>query len=274
MTAQILYQVNVLAGLLVLLLLAGALADLWRRKRRTKIVRAVGFPLTWLPWLERGVAEYRRLPLDLREDLQHKAFAKMQDLTFAGIDSVEEVSEAMKLSLVGHLCLLHARLRIPPLPAIRQVVIGTREEAQTALDSPECPWTMSTLVVIWDDSLGAGRCAREEFDEEIRAHWRQLRDPALPGRAADALLYAGWARSLRHDAADRLSDVESHSADLVRDEALFAAASEAFIRCPDHLHKHHRALYEGLKFFYLFAPARWLEAADTRRDRYELARAH
>ncbi len=269
MIASLLYQINLLLGLLLLLVLAGGLADLWRRRRRTKVVRAVGFPLTWLPWLERGVAEYRMLPFDLREHLQEKAFAKMQDLSFAGIDQVEEVTEAMKLSLVGHLCLLHARLRIPPLPSIRQVVIGSRAEAEQALASPDCPWTMSTLVAIWDEELGAGRCAREEFDEDIMAHWRRLLPPGVPAREAACLVYAGWARSLRHDAADRLPFVQPHAPELVSDEALFAAASEAFIRYPEALRENHRALYEGLKQFYLFAPARWPFRAQARPIRHE-----
>lgn len=118
-----------------------------------------------------------------------------------------------------------------------------------------------------------GRCAREEFDESIMAHWRQLRDPALPAPEADVLRYAGWARSLRLDASERLAGVEPHAPELVRDEALFAAASEAFIRCPKHLREHHRPLYEGLKFFYLFAPARWLERGVVRPVRHELVRS-
>lgn len=249
--------VTILISLLAVLVFGGWIVDRIKRRNRTKTVRAVGFPIPWLPLLERSLPAYRQLPMDLRESLQEKAFAKLTDLSFAGVNESGEVTDAMRVSLSAHLCLLHARLRIPPIPAVRHVVVGPAAAITAALEAPNCPWGPSTMVAIWEPSLHAARCAREERDPEIMNHWRRLRPAGDQGPSADHLYFAGWARSLRQDAADRLPSLGERAPELVESEALFAAASETFIRHPQALLAAHPALFNGLKHFYEFDPTRF-----------------
>jgi len=115
-----LQQVTLLCALLFLLVLGGWIFDRWQRHRRDMRVRAVGFPLPWVPLVERGLPLYTSLPHDLREALQEKAFFKINDLYITGPGGVDEVTEDMRVSLGGHIGLLQARLRIPPVPSLRQ----------------------------------------------------------------------------------------------------------------------------------------------------------
>jgi hypothetical protein len=249
--------VTLLTSLLAALLVAGWIGDWIKRRNRTKNVRAVGFPIPWLRLLERGLPQYRALPLDLRERLQEKAFAKLNDLAFAGANESREVTDQMRVSVCAHLCLLHARLRIPPIPAIRQVVVGSEADIAAGLEAPSCPWGASTLVTAWDPALNLARSAREERDSEIMEHWRRLRPPDDRGPAAEHLYFAGWARSLYQDAVDRMPAAAERAPELGQSDALFAAATEAFIRHPAFLLASRPSLYDGLRHFYQLDPARW-----------------
>lgn len=249
---------NLLVLALAFLLLAGAAAGWWKRRNTPrKRVRAVGFPLPWLPLLEEGLPVYLSLPYDLRESLQEKAFAKINDLTFTGPGGVDEVTEAMRVSLGAHLGVLHAHLRIPPIPSIRHIVVGREEDVAAEHASASAPWGDSTLLAIWEPSVGAARHFLEERDEAVMAHWRRLRGTGGPPLPADHLYYAGWARSLHTDVPESLAEAAAIAPELGENAALFAAATEAFLRHPQALAQKEPALFQGLKRFYRFDPTRW-----------------
>jgi len=253
-------SITLLVSALATLVVAGWVVDRVRRLNRTKRVRAVGFPLQWLPLVERSLPVYGNLPFDLRESIQEKAFAKLTDLAFSGARESGEVTDLMRVSLGVHLGVLHAHLRIPPTPAVRHVIVGAAADIAVGLEAPGCPWGPGTLVTIWEPAVNAARSARDERDAETMNHWRRLRPGDDPAPSADHLYFAGWARSLREDAADRLPALAERVPELAGSSALFAAASEAFIRHPHALLEHHPALYHALKFFYQFDPARWTPA--------------
>ena len=190
--------ITLLVLALAALVVAGWIVDRVSRLNRTKRVRAVGFPLQWLPLVERSLPGYRNLPFDLRESIQEKAFAKLTDLAFSGARESGEVTDLMRVSLGVHLGLLHARLRIPPTPAVRHVIVGAAADIAAGLDAPGCPWGPSTLVTIWEPAMNAARSARDERDAETMNHWRRLRPADDRARQPTIfILRAGRVRSAR-----------------------------------------------------------------------------
>ncbi len=224
-------------------------------------VRAVGFPLPWVPLVERGMPVYRSLPHDLREALQEKAFFKINDLAFTGPGGVDEVTDAMRVSLGVHIGLLQARLRIPPVPSVRQVVVGPEAALTAALHASEPPWSEGTLLAAWEPAVGAARCFREERDPGLMAHWHRLggRGAGVDGDPLpdDHLYFAGWAASLWSDLPECQRAALGHAPELADEPGVFAAASEAFVRRPSSLRAVAPRLFTALTHFYLYDPSRW-----------------
>ncbi len=247
------------AALLLVLVVGGWIFERWQRQRRGMRVRAIGFPLRWVPLVERGLPLYQSLPHDLREALQEKAFFKINDLHFTGPGGVDEVTDDMRVSLGAHIGLLQAQLRIAPVPALRQVVVGAVPALEAALRAPDPPWGEGTLLAEWNPEAGAARCYREERDSSIMDHWRRLgaagddADP-LPD---DELYFAGWAGPLWHDLPECQRAALAHAPELGSESGLFAAATEAFLRRPFALMAAEPRLYTALKRFYLYDPSRW-----------------
>ena len=258
--------ITLYCALLFLLVLGGWIFDRWQRRRRTMRVRAVGFPLPWVPLVERGLPVYTSLPHDLREALQEKAFFKINDLVFTGPGGIDEVTEEMRVSLGAHIGLLQARLRIPPVPSLRQVVVGAAADLAAGLQAPESSWSEGTLLAEWDTATGAARCYREERNPAITDHWKRL--IARPGDTDPLpdhhLYFAGWAASMWNDLPECQQSALAHAPDLAADPALFAAATEACLRRPASLQAVEPRLFTALKHFYLYDPSRWPRADQSR----------
>lgn len=232
-------------------------------------VRAVGFPMRWVPLVERGLPVYRSLPHDLREALQEKAFFKINDLHFTGPGGVDEVTDEMRVSLGGHIGLLQAQLRIPPVPSLRQIVVGSASAIATALHTSDPPWSEGTLLTEWEPTVGAARCFREERDPVVMGHWRRLGAQATDGDplADDHLYFAGWAASMWADLPVNQRAALGHAPELAGNPGLFGAATEAFLRRPSSLRAVDARLFEALKRFYLYDPSRWNRGAGAETDR-------
>ena len=244
-------------GILALLVVTGWVVDRIRRASRTKVVRAWGFPHAWLPFLPDTLPFYGEIPYDLQEKFQEKLFFKLNDLAFDGYGAFEQQTDQQRMIAAGPLALLHALQRIPPISAIRQIVIVTPAMAQAAEAEPN-RWGEADHVVIWDPEMKAFRHVREERDPEIMAHWRALRpESAASERDGDKLIFAAYGRSLVTDLDRRVKDFLGEDSALATDRALAAAASEAFVRYPHHLKQTRPDLFNALRLFYGIDPSRW-----------------
>lgn len=263
------HEITLLSFLLLLLVVGGWIYDRWKRRRCGMRVRAVGFPLRWVPLVERGLPVYRSLPHDLREALQEKAFFKINDLHFTGPGGVDEVTDEMRVSLGGHIGLLQAQLRIPPVPSLRQVVVGSGSSIAAALRSADPPWSEGTLLTEWEPAVGAARCYSEERDPVLMGHWRRLGAAATDRDqlADDHLYFAGWAAAMWTDLPVNQQAALGHAPELAGEATLFAAATEAFLRRPSSLRAASPRLFEALKHFYLYDPSRWNRGACAEADR-------
>ncbi len=246
-------------GILFLLVVAGWIVDRVRRASHTKIVRAWGFPHEWLPFVAESLPFYGQMPYDLQERFQEKLFFKLNDLAFDGFGPFEQLTDRQRIVAAGPLGFLHALQRIPPIPAIRQIVVVTPAMAEAAAGEPD-RWGEADHVVIWDEEMRAFRHVREEKDPEIVAHWRALRpESAASERDGDKLIFAAFGRSLLADLDLRVADVLGKDSPLASDPALMAAASEAFVRYPHHFRQSHPDLFNALRLFYGIDPSRWMK---------------
>lgn len=258
------YIITLSCLLLFLLVLGGWIFDRWQRRRRGMRVRAVGFPLRWVPLVERGLPVYQSLPHDLREGLQEKAFFKINDLVITGPGGVDEVTEEMRVSVGAHIGLLQARLRIPPVPSIRQVVIGPRAALVAAEAAMDGAWPPGTLLLAWEPEVGAGRNFSDERNDVLMGHWRRLSGAGTGGAARDGdllgdehLYFAGWAVSLWHDLPECQRAACTYAPELAGQPEYFAAATEAFLRRPSSLRAAAPSVFAALAHFYLYDPSRW-----------------
>jgi hypothetical protein len=177
---------------------------------------------------------------------------------------VDEVTEAMRVSVGAHIGLLQARLRIPPVPSIRQVVIGPRAALVTAEAAMDGPWPPGTLLLAWEPEIGAGRSFAEEQNDALMGHWRRLSGAASGGAARDGdllddehLYFAGWAASLWHDLPECQRAACTYAPELAGQPEYFAAATEAFLRRPSSLRAAAPSVFAALAHFYLYDPSRW-----------------
>ena len=256
-------QILLITAILAAGLIAGVIVDRVRRASRTKVVRAIGFPYHWLPMIERGLSLYRSLPFDLRERVQELAFFKINDLHFDALGPFADVSDEVKVSLGAHIGLLHTNVRIPPIPLVRSVVVGTEDAIERTLSTNPDAWSESTLVAVWDPEAVAARTIREERNAEVVRQWSRLAPPN-DGR----MYFAGWAKSLHYDSPLGRARAAAIVPELGADCLLFAAASEAFIRFPEHMAENFPDTYNALRAFYRLDPLRW-----HRSPRPEAARA-
>ncbi len=240
----------------VALLFIGGVVDFVRRRTRTKTIRYRTWPLVWLPLIERSLPIYRRMPMDLRENLQEVAWNLSLDKLFDGLGELEEFPDKIKVSALLHAALPQLNLRIPPNPLIRVIVVGTEAELDEARDrNPQ--WSDSFLLCLWDEASRTCRPLREERNELTMAAWRKFRPSTMKGPERDHLYFAAWASALYNDRPEQLEAMASRMPELAADRAAFTGASEAFFRSPDDMATEHPAEYAALVLFYLMDPARW-----------------
>ena len=269
-----------LAATLVALFGAWVALAPWFHERRRERLRALPPAPAWREIVDRRVPHVRRLPANLRRELEGHIqvfLAEKQLIGCAGLD----VTDEMRVVIAAQACLLVLGRRGEPFPKVRDILVYPGPFVVERVQADGIPgvmherrmqhsgesWTHGQVVVSWDDVLaGAADPAdgRNVVIHEFAHQLDQLKGyangaPWLGRRDRyprwSAVMHQEYARLRERAAFGEPSLLDSYGA--TSPAEFFAVASEAFFERPREMAALHPALYGELRVLYRVDPAGW-----------------
>lgn len=249
-----------------------------RRRARRSALRAKPLPVEWVPHLERNLALYRRLPVDLRGRLHGYVNEFVGCVNFEGAGGLD-LDDEIRVTIAGQACMLLLGREAPCYPRLMSVVVypgayvgrkyrevGGRPVQGQAVHLGES-WGVGTVVLSWDhvrrgaaDSRDGENVVLHEFAHQLDTEdGRADGAPVLDSSGA----YVAWSRVLaaafedlqRRLDRDRQTILDSYGA--TNPAEFFAVATEAFFERPRKLREHRAELYGVLQDYFRMDPASW-----------------
>ena len=266
----------VVAGL-ALLFVAWVIAEPWLIERRRRQVRAQPFPAAWRAILDRRVPYVRRLPPDLKRQLEQHIQVCIAEKQFIGCDGLE-MSDEVRVTIAAQACLLILNRRTDYYPNLRQILVypgafiierlraepsGILQEQRQVLSGES--WTHGQVVISWEDALEGAAIADDGRNVVIHEFAHQLDQQKGYANGAPWLgrrdRYARWSQVMSREfarlqecAATAQPSLFSHYG-ATNPAEFFAVVSEVFFEQPREMAAMHPALYGELRIFYRFDPA-------------------
>jgi len=252
----------------------------WRWLRQRKRNQLLATPLTQeqREVLARFVPIVRRLPEELRPNLEGKINRFLDQVTFRGNLGLD-VTDEMKLSIAAQACLL-----IVNSPAwfdsLRNVLIypsafATRRDSHDGFVVHERShgmlgesWNRGPVVLSWDHALQGGLDADDGHNVVLHEFAHQL--DSLTGHTNGIPIlrkgqaYADWEKAMLSAYHEHVDRVENGHATLIdpygatNHEEFFAEAIVVFFEKPHALKQNEPALYAQISELLALDPARWV----------------
>jgi Mlc titration factor MtfA (ptsG expression regulator) len=268
----------IVAGL-VLLFVAWLVAEPFLVERRRKRLRARPFPPAWREILERRVPYIRRLPADLRRQLEQHIQVFVAEKPFVGCAGLE-ISDEVRVTIAAQACLLILNRRTYYFPGLLQILVypgafvvervraepsGVLQEQRHALSGES--WTHGQVVISWEDVVEGAAIPDDGRNVVIHEFAHQLDQQKGYANGAPWLgrrdRYPRWSRvmsgeyaRLQHRAAIGEPSLFSHYG-ATNPAEFFAVVSEVFFEQPRELAAMHPALHEELRSLYRVDPSSW-----------------
>lgn len=270
---------------LLLIAVAAALAIVavsagpWMRQRRRRRLRARPFPAAWRTLLGLRVPLYRRLPPDLRSQLERHMQVFLVEKEFSGCAGLE-VTEEMRVTIAAQACLLLLNRHEDYFPRLHRILVypgpfiverlrlepsGVLQEHRQALSGES--WTLGQVVLSWDDVVegaadpGDGRnVVLHEFAHQLDQEKGYANGaPGLYSRNArerwPRVLGQAYAELQRRIAWGEPSIFSAYGASSPAE--FFAVATEVFFEQPGLMALAHPALYDEFRDLYRVDPDKW-----------------
>ena len=160
---------------LVALFIAWMVAEPFLAERRRARLRARPFPAAWREIIDRRVPYVRRLPPDLRSQLEKHVQVFVAEKAFIGCAGLE-ISDEVRVTIAAQACLLILNRKSHYFPNLRQILVypgafiverlapvtlgvpgmgptigGPLQEQRHALSGES--WTQGQVVISWEDVL-------------------------------------------------------------------------------------------------------------------------
>jgi len=271
--------------LLVAAALAAALFVAWvvgapmllerRRERR----RARPFPAAWRAILEARVPYLRRLPADLRRQLEGHVQAFLAEKTFIGCDGLA-ITDEVRVVVAAQACLLVLNRRTDYFPKVRDILVypgafvvervqpgplGLMQEQRIARSGES--WSHGQIVISWEDALAGAADPDDGRNVVIHEFAHQLDQWKGYANGAPWLgsrhRYPRWSRVM-HEEYARLRMQAAYGEPALfafygatSPAEFFAVTSEAFFERSREMAEAHPALYGELASLYRVDPATW-----------------
>ena len=245
------------------------------KRRRRQRVRRVPFPGQWLPYIERNVPMYARLPEAQRRELLGHVLVFLGEKRFEGAGGLE-LTDEIRVTIAAQACVLllgvedhdyYRRLRsIVVYPHAYRV---TREEGdghivhETHSGRLGESWQDGAVVLSWHSAKRGAADPRDGKNVILHefAHQLDQEDGAADGTPElDWAAYAPWARVLsRH-----YLELRAHRGKpkplldrygATHEAEFFAVATECFFERPLALRTRHPELYAELQRYFGQDPA-------------------
>jgi MtfA peptidase len=268
----------IIAGL-AFLVVAWLLAEPLLVERRRTRARARPFPTAWREILLWRVPHYRRLPADLRAQLEKHIQVFVAEKDFVGCAGME-ITDEVRVTIAAQACLLILNRSSGYYPNLSQVLVypgafiverlrtepsGVLQEQRHVLSGES--WSRGQVVLSWEDVLEGAAIADDgrnvvihEFAHQIDQEKGYANGAPLFSRRSR---YQQWSQVLGEEFARLrqqawLNEPALFSYYGATDPAeFFAVISEVFLEQPQRMALEHPALYAELRKLYRVDPASW-----------------
>ena len=269
----------VLAAGLVIAWLVGE--PFWARRRRGRI-GARPFPAAWKAIVERRVPYVRRLPPELRRELERHILVFLAEKPFTGCAGLE-ITDEVRVTIAAQACLLLLGRRNGGFPGLRQVLVypgaflverfhpvalgGVMLQSQEPRVLSGESWTHGQVVLSWESVLEGAALPDDGRNVVIHEFAHQLDQEKGYANGAPWLgrsdRYPRWSRVLGEEYArlqyrTAVGEPSLFSAYGATSPAeFFAVASEIFFEQPREMAAMHPVLYGELAMLYRLDPRDW-----------------
>lgn len=232
----------------------------------------------WLTILEKNVALYNMLPIELREELHGCINIFLHEKEFIGQDDFF-INDEVKLTIAANACLLLLKGQKRFFPDFTSIIIypATYVAKQTSYDGVTLmhetskrageSWVRGPIVLSWTDVLRGSKDEKDGHNVVIHefAHKLDEQSGAMNGLPLlrESSQYDQWNTvlsqefiALQQRATDRKNKVMDAYGTISPAE-FFAVATESFFEKPRQMKKRLPDLYQQLNNFYNTDPATW-----------------
>jgi Mlc titration factor MtfA (ptsG expression regulator) len=264
---------------LALLVAAWLLAEPFLARQRRRRFRARPFPNDWREIVERRVPYVRRMPSELRAQLEKHIQVFMAEKEFVGCDGLE-ITDEVRVTIAAQACLLILNRASGYFPNLREILVypgafvvdrvraepsGVLQEQRQVLSGES--WSRGQVVLSWEDALAGAAVDDDGRNVVIHEFAHQLDQEKGYANGAPALgrreRYRRWSSILGEEFARLrqqawLNEPALFSYYGATDPAeFFAVISEVFFEQPRRMAAEHPALYAELRDLYRVDPASW-----------------
>ncbi|HEX3097991.1 MAG TPA: M90 family metallopeptidase [Usitatibacter sp.] len=250
----------------------------WRRRR----IGARPFPAAWTAILDRRVPYLRRLPPELRRELERHILVFLAEKPFTGCAGLE-VTDEVRVTIAAQACLLLLGRRSGGFPGLRQVLVypgaflverfhpvvvgGVMLQSQEPRVLSGESWTHGQVVLSWESVLEGAALPDDGRNVVIHEFAHQLDQEKGYANGAPWLgrtdRYPRWSRVLGEEyarlqyraAVGEPSLLSAYGA--TSPAEFFAVASEVFFEQPREMAAMHPVLYGELAMLYRLDPRDW-----------------
>lgn len=256
----------------------------WRRYNR-RMLRSSVFPDKWRTYLNDHLPLYRRLPEQLKHDLEGHIQVFLSEKYFEGAGGLE-ITDEIRVTVAAQACMLLLARPATYYPQLSSVIVypaayvaeTVKHDGLVEIRNNEVrlgeAWHRGSVVLSWSDIHHGASDIKDGHNVVLHefAHLLDMEDGRADGVPPlnSSSSYVSWARvmvpeyeRLQRKAADGKKSVLDHYG-ATNPAEFFAVAVEAFYEKPIQLKLKRPELYEELKNFFNVDPAEWAEqeAAD------------
>lgn len=262
----------------VLVLVGMAMALIWPRYRLKKAL-AAPFPEEWISILERNIAVYKYLPMQLRLQLRQLIKQFLHQKHFSGAGGLE-ITDEIRVTIAAEACMLLVNRATGVYPALRYIIVYPTafvvERAQGGVDGIVSEgrknllgesWSNGKVILAWDNALHGSMNFVDGQNVVLHEFAHQLDSES--GSTNGAPILAGpnclrtWASTLSGEFEELQKDAWKGKRSLIdhygatNPAEFFAVSTETFFEKPRQMAKHHAELFEVLKCYYRVDPRDW-----------------
>jgi Mlc titration factor MtfA (ptsG expression regulator) len=247
------------------------------RRKRDQLLEST-FPQEWIPFIQKNIPLYARLPEELKTQLHGLMNVFLAEKAFVGCGG-QEITDEVRVTIAAQACvlLLNRKTRFyPKLKTIyvyphRYIAKGLMNDGGLIVEGKSVrlgeSWQNGPVVLTWDSITGGARNVQDGRNVVFHEFAHQLDQedgdadgaPILEGRSC----YRSWAVVLGEEYENLRDKTEHRRRSVIRKYGatnpaeFFAVATETFFEKPRQMHKKAPDLYEELKNYYHLDPLEW-----------------
>ncbi len=252
-----------------------------RNSRRRKLLSA-GLSPEEKEILTRHVSLYRRLPEELKRELEGLVRVFLDEKSFEGCDGLA-IDEEMKLVIAAQACVLLLNRKTNYFPKLETILVypsayfarAKKKIGSQLIEDEDArlgeSWNDGSLVLAWEHVKNEANDLNDGQNVVLHEFAHQLDQedggadgaPPLEGRTS----YIKWARVLRSEYESLKMKADMGTRDVINaygatnPAEFFAVATEAFFEKPLTMKTRHPDLYEEFREYYALDPAAWQDAS-------------